>query len=215
MQNGLSYRFDASDINIAVHVQNVSSATAVAVPLSYSRAVKILGGSSKLEDFLRRYATDYVPAQCHWRPMKISKDGLKELLATSSIFVSFDGHGDKTTDESMAQNGATPDESVDDFTALSYSAILPVPLGACFHLYVYASNLGLVTAHVLAHLDRLASFWDKRVGLELFFPTPISPEAVQRVLLDATAGGRSPASLRKVGQFEQVTGKINVSSSKL
>ena len=86
LQNGVGLKFIVS--NMTTPVSTLEKPSDV-IRLTYSSAVRLLSASDKVEDFLRRYASEYVFGETHRRPIKMAdKNEMKKLFATSTNFVS-------------------------------------------------------------------------------------------------------------------------------
>jgi hypothetical protein len=84
MQTINYFRFSTQQLQ--VRLANFRSGIIYQSPhtLTYQKAVYLLATGDYLERFLSRYCVDYVPAQWHYRPIKIDKRRIKELFATAS-----------------------------------------------------------------------------------------------------------------------------------
>ena len=158
---------------------------------TYSAVLDLLSKSNQLEEFLRKFAKDYVVGQWHRRPMRIDKTDLKELFSTSNTVISwrrteqFNNISRRSTD--LSDLLSNPSVIV---TGLSYSCIMQAHsrIHAALNLFFYGTDRDTLADHVSLQLHHLASVWNKDFMMALHIPdtelmTPGSVESHLRPML--------------------------------
>jgi len=141
--------------------------------LSYSTAIDWLSNTDVIEDFLKQYAIDYIPAGSNWRRTRINKEELKRVLAVSRVFVTR-----KITEDGSGIIGGSA-----KIDALNFCSILCTEIGCRLDLYFYGDVTDLCD-HVAAQLLHVGTVWDKNDGLIVKFLPHIQFDKVESCLSD-------------------------------
>jgi hypothetical protein len=184
LQKVLSFRFAADQLRSHMGRANRSpGGTTVSLikqtprVLTYQMVDHLLTSGDHLERFFNHYCVDYVPAQWHWRPMKIDKRSLKELFSTSS-WALFTYDNERTADdsgktatgqlsESRQVTSSTFTGDSQNITSISYSYFYPVKVGLACDVFFFGDNPSLAASHAIMHAERLVSIWKGNTVLKL------------------------------------------------
>jgi len=190
MQDALQFRFSAQLISNRLAEFPSSTLNSIPMskvphPLTYQMVDTLLKSGDQLERFFDSYCVDYVPAQWHWRPMKIDKLHLKELFATASWALITDDvdDGDVKVNNRV---GKSTTARVGTIRSLSYSFLFPVKIGLSCVTFFFGDDPQVAARHAIGHVEHLASVWKGNVGFWLHVPENLDLDqinaAVQSVL---------------------------------
>jgi len=144
----------------------------------------LLATDDRLECFFRNYSDKYIPADGHYRPMKIDRHDLKELFATASWALvnddTDDGYddGNQLSDIELLDINTTSDcrritsntTPVGTIRSLSYSYSYPVKVGLSCDVFFFGDDPQEAARHAVAHAEHLATVWDGNIGFVLHVP---------------------------------------------